>query len=222
MEREITQQSIGIDAIFQYASSGVQLISGMLFYIVISHLFYTNAVGAVAIFLAIIGLFNTLFSFGLGNAAQHFTSYGLGNGDLSAVRKTVYKFIMFGISFSSLGFLVLISMSSEISLIFLHSESYVGLIRLLSLVLLGNTLLGILNGILLGIQNFKFSAILNIVVWVTYYFGSLLFAFFIRSLHTIIIGWIIGVFLGVIIELIFILYSIKSYNGVGKSPHIQN
>ena len=218
MEHEITQKFIGFDAIFQYTASGVQLVSGLLFYVVISHLFSKGEVGAIALFLAIIGLFNTFFSFGLGNAAQHFTSYNLGNGDLSSVRQTVFKFILFGFIFSMLGFIALMVFSGEISLIFLHSSSYTGLVRILAVVLIGNITLSILNGVLLGIQSFRISAIINIIIWTTYYFGSVIFAYLVRSLDMIIIGWLIGVFLGVAFQLFFILYSMRKYSGPGMAP----
>lgn len=63
-------RSIGIDALFQYTGSGVQFFSGMIFYLIIVRMFSTSSVGAIALFLAIIGLFQVVFSFGLGTAAQ--------------------------------------------------------------------------------------------------------------------------------------------------------
>ena len=171
-------RSTGLDALFQYTGTGVQLFSGMIFYVIVSRLFSTSGVGVVALFVAIIGLFNVVFSFGLGTAAQHFTSYNLGKGDYPSVRKTIYKIIGYGFALSILGFLALFAMSPLISSIFLHSDNYVGLVRALSIVLLGNILFGILNGAMLGIQNFRLSAILNVVIWALYYFGSLAMAVF--------------------------------------------
>ncbi len=202
-----SSRSLGLDAIFQYTGSGVQLFSGAIFYIIIVRMFSTTAVGAIALFLAIIGLFNIVFSFGLGTAAQHFTSYSLGIGDYAAVRKTIRKMIGFGFLLSLVGFGILLISSGGISLIFLHSSSYSFLVRLLSIVLLGNILFGILNGALLGLQNFRLSAIINIIIWVFYYFGSIALALYARSLDVIIFGWIIGVFLGVSLEL-----------AIGKAP----
>lgn len=211
-------RSVGMDAIFQYTGSGVQLFSGMVFYIVITRLFSIANVGAIALFVAIVGLFNVIFSFGLGTAAQHFTSYNLGKGDYAAVKKTIYKILGFGFAFSMIGFAFLILMSTDIAVLFLHSDSYDILIRVLAIVLLGNILFGILNGALLGIQNFRLSAIINIVIWISYYFGSILFAVFLRSLDTIVFGWMIGIFLGVAIELIVVVSSIRKYGGPGTSP----
>ena len=78
------EHSTGIDAIFQFTGSGVQLFSGAIFYVIIVRLFTTTAVGAIAFFLAVVGLFSIVFSFGLGSAAQHFISYHIGKNDFQA------------------------------------------------------------------------------------------------------------------------------------------
>ena len=210
--------SLGLDAIYQYTGSGVQLISGMVFYLFIVRLFNSSAVGAVALFLAIIGLFNVVFSFGLTKAAQHFTSFYIGNKKYASVRKTVFKIIEFALLLSIGGCVVLFFLSPQIALIFLHSLSYTGLVRLLSVVLLGYIIFGILNGILLGIQNFRLSAIINILIWIFYYFGAVAFAIYFRSLNTILLGWALGIFLGVIVEFAAVLLTTKQYANDGVSP----
>lgn len=210
---------IGVDAIFQYAGSGVQLFSGLVFYLIAVRLFNTASIGAIALFVAIVGLFNIIFSFGLSTASQHFTSFSLGKGDYASVRKTVYRIleISFGLSISSLFTLQI--MASEISVIFLHSTSYTVLVRILGVVLFGNVMFGILNGVILGIQQFRLSALISIVIWITYYFGALVFALFLRSIDTIVFGWLLGIFLGVFIELAVVLSSIRKYLGEGKPPN---
>ena len=218
MEESMTSRSIGMDAIFQYTGSGVQLFSGAIFYIIIVRLFSTSSVGAIALFLAIVGLFNVIFSFGLGTAAQHFTSYNLGIGNYASVKKTIYKIIFLGFILSIAGFLSLLTVSADLSLIFLHTARYTVLVRLLSIVLLGNILFGVLNGALLGLQSFRLSAIINIIIWVSYYFGSVAMVVFIRSLDTMVMGWTIGIFLGVMIELAVILRMIQNFHGMGSAP----
>lgn len=207
----LPQRSLGMDALFQYTGSGVQFISGMIFYIIIARMFNTSAVGAIALFIAIVGLFNIIFSLGLGTAAQHFTSYSIGIGDYSSVPNLFHKIIIYGFFLSITGFLTILLMSPTIAIIFLHSAYYAGLIRLLGIVLLGNVMFGILNGTILGLQHFRLSAIINIVIWLVYYFGSILMALIIRDLNVIVIGWIIGIFLGVAIELTVILRILHKY-----------
>lgn len=208
--------SIGMDAIFQYTGSGVQFFSGMIFYLIIVRLFPTSSVGAIALFIAIVGLFNIVFSFGLGTAAQHFTSYNIGKGDFASAARTFYRIIGIGFAVSILGFSTLFALSPLISGIFLHSHSYVRLVRLLSAVLLGNILFGILNGTMLGMQNFRLSAIINIVIWIVYYFCGVFLALFIRDLNVIILGWTIGVFFGVLLELMIILKLLSKFKGGGN------
>ena len=207
---------VGLDAIFQYIGSSVQFFSGMIFYIVISHIFDTTEVGVVAIFVAIIGLFNIVFSFGLSTAAQHFISYNLGKGVLSSVKNTVYKIVVIGVICSSLGFLTLFALSSVLSTIFLHTNHYNSLIKMLGFVLVGNVMFGILNGTMLGIQNFKQAALINIIVWVAYYLSPILFAIYFHSIYFIIIGWIIGIFTGVSFYLVSIIISMQKFSG-GKN-----
>ena len=209
---------IGVDALFQYAGSSVQLFSGFVFYIIAVRLFNTADMGAIAIFIAIVGLFNIIFSFGLSTASQHFTSYNLGKGDYPSVRKTIYRIIKYGFALSFLGLITLEILSGEISVVFLHSARFTVLVRILGVVLFGNILFGILNGTILGIQQFRLSAIISIFIWVTYYFGALGFAFFLRSIDTIVFGWLIGISLGVVTELVVVLSSVKKHFEGGKSP----
>lgn len=210
--------SLGIDAIFQYTGTGIQLFSGMIFYVIMVRLFSTSLVGAVALFVAIIGLFNIVFNFGLGAAAQHFTSYSMGQKDYASAGKTVLKIIFYGFLFSLLGFASLFIFSGVISMVFLHSASYTRLVRLLSVVLLGYILFGILNGALLGLQNFKLSAMIGIMVWGAYYFGAIFLALIVRSISVIITGWIIGIFFGVCLELVVILRYVLKFQTSGKAP----
>ena len=209
--------STGIDALYQYTGSGIQILSGSLFYIITSHLFSTTSVGAIALFVAIINLFNVIFQFGLSTASQHFTSYSIGLGDYASARHTIYKLIGYGFALSILGLISLTVAAPEIASIFLHSNSFTPLVRLLGLVLFGNIMFSILNGTLLGTQNFRLTALISIIIWISYYFGAILLAFYFRSLHTIIIGWTFGIFIGVIIEFIVVAMTIRNFKGTGKA-----
>jgi O-antigen/teichoic acid export membrane protein len=207
---------IGVDALFQYAGSGVQLFSGLVFYLIAVRLFNTANIGAIALFVAIVGLFNIIFTFGLNVASQHFISYNLGKGNYALVKKTIHRILIYGFTLSISGLITLQLLAGEISIVFLHSTSYTELVRILAIVLFGNILFGILNGTILGIQLFRISAMINIVIWITYYFGALVFAVFLRSIDTIVFGWLIGIFLGVFIELAVVLSSVSRYLGTGN------
>lgn len=204
--------TLGVDALFQLTDSGVKVLSGLIFYIVIVRMFNTSSVGAIALLLAILGFFNIVFSLGFGSAAQHFTSFYIGRGDYASAAKVSYKLIKYGFTISIIGFTVLFSLSQFLAVTFLHSSSYSELVRWLSIVLLGYLLFTILNGTLLGLQRFKLSASVNIVIWVFYYFGSLSIVYFIHSLYALIAGWSIGIFMGVAVELFLVLKFLARFN----------
>ncbi|MEM0156299.1 MAG: oligosaccharide flippase family protein [Thermoplasmataceae archaeon] len=211
------ERSTGIDAIFQFTGSGVQLFSGALFYLIIVRLFQTGTVGAIAFFLAIVGLFTVVFSFGLGTAAQHFIAYHIGIKDYDAAKRTIYKILIIGTILAGIGTLTLILLSDEVSAIFLHSSQYSGLVRLLSIDLFGNLLFGLFNGSLLGLQNFRKSALINSIIWGVYYFSAIGLALYLRDLESIVIGWIIGISLGVLLEFIVVMKFLGKYTARAKT-----
>lgn len=192
---------------FQYIGVSVQFIAGMIFYIVVSRLFSTTTVGAIAFFIAIVGLFNVVFTFGMGSAAQHFISYHIGEEDYGKVGRVVKQITFISIFLSISGTLLLIAISPFISVLFLHDIRYVSEIRLLGVVLFGNILFGVLNGVLLGTQNFRISGLLNGAIWGLYYAVSILMSLTFKSLISIEAGWILGISIGVTIELYVVVKS---------------
>lgn len=206
--RTKNNNSLGGDALFLTLQSAVQLVSGAIFYIIIVRLFNTTDIGAIALMMAIVGLFNVIFSFGLGTAAQHFTSYHMGRGDDASAKKSIQRIVLYGFILSSAGFMITILLASEVSLLFFKSIAYVSIVRLLSTVVFATILFGVLNGSILGLQRFRLSAILNVVAWSVYYFGGVFLAFFVRTIDSIVTAWIIGMFLGVALEA-FILWRIQ-------------
>ncbi len=205
MELSAEKEYVGISAIYQFLGNGVQMISGSLFYIFAARIFDPTDMGNIALFIAIIGLFSIVFSVGLNTAATHFISSSLASSHYS-VRTILLRIIALGIGLSILGFAVLFVLSSEISFLFFHSTVDSFLVKLLSIVLVGNILFSILNGAVIGFQRFRASAIISVFIWVAYYFGALFFAILDRSLLTIIFGWIIGMAAGILIDLFYLLF----------------
>lgn len=213
--------SIGKGLFLQYYSVGSQLISGTIFYVIITRLFSTYMVGAIALFVAIIGLFNILFTFGLSTAAQHYISYYLGNDDVGSAKKLVRKILTLGLIFSLIGCCVLFVSGSLISLIFFHSPVFINLVRLLGLVLLGTVLFSILNGVLLGLQYFSLSGIISGIIWILYYLFAILFAFLTHEISAIVIGWILGITIGVCMETVLLLKYLLKYPQGGTETNSQ-
>ncbi len=204
-----SSRSLGGDALYLTVQSGVQLVSGAVFYIIIVRLFDTTTVGAIALMMAIVGLFNVIFSFGLGTAASHFIAFHIGKKDFASAKKSIQRIVLYGFLLSFIGFAVTILLAPDLSMIFFKSYSYVSIVRLLSTVVFGTILLGVLNGSLIGLELFRLSAVISIVVWSIYYFSGIFLAFFIRSIDSIITAWIVGIFMGVVIESI-VLWRIQN------------
>ncbi|BAB60049.1 NADH-ubiquinone oxidoreductase [Thermoplasma volcanium GSS1] len=208
-----TSSLLGIDALYQFTGAGAQLFSGALFYTVIVRFFSASQVGAVALFIAIIGLFNLIFSFGLGTAVQHFASYHLGRQEYATAKSIVFKILILGIIFSSIGLITMFYLAKPISITFMHTAQYTPIVKLLSIVLVGDVLFGLLNGSALGLQLFRASGLMNIIIWITYYSTALVLAFLLKSLYYVVVGWSVGIFLGVILYLYLIIKSTKNYKG---------
>ena len=205
---------------YQFTGAAVQVFSGAAFYLVIVRLFSTSKVGAIALFLAILGLFGIIFSFGLATTIQHFTSYHLGKGDYAALRMTLRRLLLYAAALAIAGALTTVLASGPISMVFLHTQVYSGLVRLLGLVLVGNIIYGILNGALLGLHRFRLAAMISIVSSVLYYFGAIGLTLMVRSVSEIVYGWAIGTYLGTalgIIALVTIVRGIKPV-GTGSIP----
>ncbi len=216
--KEKKGHSLGIDAIYQYSGSITRVLAGLLFYIAIDRLFDTTSVGAIALLIAIAGLFNAFFSLGLGAAAQHFISADLGKEDYGSARRTILRIVMLSFVATLAGVAVLEVFSSQISLILFHSIHYVYYVRLTSIVLFTTNLFVIFNGILLGLQKFRASGVITMITWVTYYFVAIILALMVRSLFEVIMGWIIGMFIGLIIESLLIIRSVMPLPHKGAIP----
>lgn len=222
MQTQYGSQSLGMGAIFQYIGSGVQVITGMIFYIIIVRAFDLTIVGTITFFISILGLFNVIFNFGLGISAQHFISYYKGNQKLSSLKTISKKIMLFAILLSITAFSMLTLLNQYIGIVFLHSDLYTIPLFLLSFVLVGYILFGILNGMILGFQNFKASAVINIIVWLIYYFGSITLVLFYKKLDYIIFGWLIGIFLGVIIQSMIIYKTLKEIDTLDSTKEFPN
>lgn len=213
---------LGLDALFLYMGNAVQASAGMLFYFIIMKIYNTAQVGTLAIFLAIIGLFSTIFTFGLNIAAEHFTSYNIGLRNLVLARKTIYKIVLMALILSLIGFFTLFMISNVISTLFLHTIKYTSLIRLLGIDVVGMVLFSVLNGVLIGMQYFRLSAVINILIWLIYYLLSIVLVLYRHSIKFIIIGWIIGIFLGVVLTGFLIMKLLSYYNGNVDSSTLSN
>ena len=201
----IENPTIGEDAFLQYLSSGIQILTGIIFYLITIRLFDQAYVGAIAMYFSIIGLFQVIFTLGLGNATQHFVSYNIGKREFSAIASLLRKIIFLGMFLSLIAASLLFVLSGYVSMLFLHSYLYIHQVRLISLVLAGNILYAVFNGSLLGLQRFRSSAAINIGVWIIYYLGAVLLYLLFKSTDWLIYGWLVGIFFGIALDGVFIV-----------------
>ena len=186
-------------ALYQFLATSSSFIAGSLFYIYLAKFYTPTDVGNVALLLATVGIFNSIFSLGLSQASQHFISYYIGKGEYSRVRIFVFRTISYGITSSFAAMLSLIFLSSFISKTFFHSLAFTSTVQLLSVYLFALIMFGIFSGILLGMQRFKVSALISIATSTLAYGLSIIL---LQEFHTdamIIIGWTIGYVLGTIL-----------------------
>lgn len=204
MELGAEREYVGVSAIYQFLGNGVQMVSGSLFYIFASRIFLPSDLGVIALFIAIVGLFGILFTVGLNNAVTHFIASNL-NSTVYSTGRTLFRILFLGILLAFVGLSVVFLLSGYISTIFFRTTSDTYYIKLLSIVLFGNVVFSILNGAILGFQKFRASALISVIIWVSYYFGALALAYFGHSLVFIIYGWMIGIALGILVDLLYLL-----------------
>lgn len=210
MQRVNGIEPLGKGTFYQYLGSSVQTLSGVVFYIFLTHIYSTASVGAISLFLATIGMMSIAFSFGLEDAAKHFISYYIGFNDRDALWSVTRRLLKFGVILSLFSALSLYLLSPFISQILFHSLHYSNFLRFLGPVLAVNILFRILNGLLLGHQGFKVSGQVVVIRSLFYYFSGLLLSLIYTSLLSIIVGWFLGITIGCILEF-YILLKAKSF-----------
>ena len=186
-------------ALYQFLATSSSFIAGSFFYIYLAKFYTPTDVGNVALLLATVGIFTSIFSLGLLQASQHFISYYLGKGEYSKIRAFVFKTVIYGTISSLVAMLSLIILSSYISGVFFHTFSFTGTIQLLSVYLFALIMFGVLSGILLGMQRFRRAAFVSIFASTLSYglAGMLLFQY--HTDEMIVAGWMIGYALGTLL-----------------------
>jgi O-antigen/teichoic acid export membrane protein len=181
---------------WQFYSSLVSIAVGGLFYIFIIHFYNsTEIVGVFSLLSAIAYLFSTVFALGLAIGIQHFVSYHIGRGEESVIMVLVRKLLLLGLLMSSASFLSLWVLSPALSLLFFHTFSYLNYVKLLDVELFAMVFNSFLTPILLGLQNFRRSAVIGILNWAVGYGLIIPFLLTGHDPIRIIYAWIIGYYI---------------------------
>ncbi|MEM0136268.1 MAG: flippase [Thermoplasmatales archaeon] len=198
--------------LFQYVSTAITFLSGILFYIFLAKTFPTTVVGEVSLLLAIATIMNIIFTLGLQNGAQHFISFYLGKNDIGRVYSIVIQIVIFGFLLASLGSLVLFLLSQQFAMLFFHGSQYGFLVRFLALELFFMICFNLFNGVLLGLQNFRLSALVSIFGQSFSYFFSFALIYSFKEVQFAILGLAIGYGISTIISIVVIYKKISFRN----------
>ena len=182
--------------LYQFLATSSSFIAGSLFYIYLAKFYTTTDVGDVALLISTVGIFTTIFSLGLSQAAQHFISFYMGRREESNVRGFIFKTILYGVTSSLMAMISLLLLANPISKLFFHSSSYAGVVMLLSGYLFPFLLFSIFTGVILGMQNFKIAGKISMVTSLLSYTLAGTLLYFYHSPESIVAGWMIGYSVG--------------------------
>ncbi len=197
---------------YQFLAVSSSFIVGSAFYIYLSKYYSTTYVGYVAIFIAIAGIFNTVFSLGLSQASQHFISFYMARQQYEKIRSFLRKGIFYALLMSILAMLSVLALAPYLSVMFLHTPADVTTVRILGMYVFFLLLSSILSGMILGLQRFRAGGKIGMVTALLAYVlaGLLLFRF--GSQIWIIIGWSIGYAFGTVASIAVIRIETRKFN----------
>lgn len=217
LEKSEKKEKLGSSLIFQYMNSIIFNLSGIIFYVYIVKFYPTSVAGEIVNILAILGLFNIVFSLSLSNAATRFISYHIGRNEWAEAKSLMFKILFVSVISATAGSLTLFLISPYMSMLFFHDTLYAQTISYLSIPLFTMVVLGLINGIILGFQRFKIAATVNVVGTFLWYFLATVFLFLTNDVSFVPLGMATGYIIG-IVPGILIIFSIvrkrkeKAYN----------
>lgn len=188
------KENIGNSAGYQYISSIITVLSGLIFYLYIVRILSTTLVGSIALLLSISSLFTLIFSLDLGGVSRHFFSYHIGKDASMAPWKLFRSFLVAGIILAFAVFISTLFLSGLLASTFFHSLFYEYPIRLMSISIALSVLDSIATGILLGIQKFKANAIVTSAQSAMNYSIPVVFYLLHPTLESFVFGWIVSGF----------------------------
>jgi O-antigen/teichoic acid export membrane protein len=217
LEKSAKNEKLGSSLVFQYMNSIVFNLSGIIFYVYIVKFYPTSVAGEIVNILAILGLFNIVFSLSLSNAATRFISYHIGRNEWAEAKSVMFKILFVTILSATAGSLLLFLISPYMSILFFHDTFYARTISYLSIPLFTQVIFGLINGIILGFQRFKVAATVNVTGTFLWYFLATVFLYMSNDVSFVPLGMATGYVIG-IIPGILIIFSIvrkrseKAYN----------
>lgn len=218
---KIEKQDAAQGALYQYTSTAVTFLSGILFYVFLAKAFPTTVVGEMSLILAIATIMNIIFTLGLQNGAQHFLSYYMAKNEHGKVYWLVLQLIIYGMLLALGGSFLTYALSYYIAELFFHSSSLGYIVHYLAFELFFMICFNIFNGILLGLQSFRLSAIVSIFGQSLSYLFSFILIFIFRQVQFAILGLAVGYGISVFVSLTVILQSLSVSRNKSPSAYIR-
>jgi len=174
----------------------VAKVAGVIYFAFAARILSVAEIGVVSALGMVAALFVTFGTLALPSAATKYISEYLGK-DRRDLAKGVYKKVLqFGFSVSSLLSLLCIVASTFISVFVFGSQAYQLLINLLALDVFALLLSSFFTGTLFGLQKFREIAFAGIMLSCLRYGSSLYLLIQGYGLMGLVIGWVIGDFVG--------------------------
>lgn len=187
--------SVASGTMFQYSNSIVVVVAGTVFYSLSARIFDQSSVGAIALVIAINSVVSTVFSFGMRNALQHFTSYYTGTDEIAKLKGLFTYFMKLGVIISAVTGLVLAFVAPLLSAYLFHDVVYTYSLRIASFYFALSLFAVFLNGIAYGLKLFRVSFYFTLFGAPVSYSLGLLTGYLYHSFTLVIISLTTGSFL---------------------------
>jgi O-antigen/teichoic acid export membrane protein len=172
----------------QYFSVAAMFLSSTLFYFFLAHILPVSIVGSISLLYAIMNIGATVFMFGFSSGIQHYFSYHLARQNNNTILKLIRKTTLIGLLLASGAFMSLYVLSYNISIVFFHSSIYELSIKIIGVAIASAVMTNVFSSMLLGLNQYKKYALINIFVYTFTYFFPLFLLFIYRTAIYLIIG----------------------------------
>ena len=197
---KIGQDSVSTGILFQYFSQVVFLLSGLLFFTILMHLFPSSFVGDVVLVSTIVQIFTAIFGTPFQNVFMHFTSYNIHNiNDITALSR---KFLYITIALTVIASAILFTLSPILSSLFFHNPDDTNLLRVSSIYLGLSVAATLVSALEYGLQRFRRVNIVKGSASILSYTFALFLAILTKSLILVVIGLSIGQIVMIVLLLI--------------------
>jgi stage V sporulation protein B len=179
-----------------YLGTAYFFLSGALFYLYLARVLPPSELGAVVILQAIATIVAAAVSLGLGSGFQHFLSFYRGRREPLLLRFLLRGSLISSVVVAVIGFSIVFASSGILGAVLFRSTAYGSAIELVSLYAGLSTALAILQGVVLGLQQFVLYAVRSIVTYTATYGGAVLFLNLWPGIRSIVGGWCLGAAVG--------------------------